>query len=154
MINMFDTSLKKDFERPIFTILTKSLARRKIYEQLKKIIIKYPETKIILHTAKIFNESVESIYHAMIKIKELGYIIIIDSSIFMSLEYNICLKLADAILIRKNELTNSLISNNPFNQRLFNMYYEYGKVVIFEGIPKECDVELINELTCLIIDKN
>lgn len=34
------------------------------------------------------------------------------------------------------------------------MYYEYGKVVIFEGIPKECDVELINELTCLIIDKN
>ena len=54
----------------------------------------------------------------------------------------------------KNELTNSLISNNPFNQRLFNMYYEYGKVVIFEGIPKECDVELINELTCLIIDKN
>ena len=154
MINMFDTSLKKDFERPIFTILTKSLARRKIYEQLKKIIIKYPETKIILHTAKIFNESVESIYHAMIKIKELGYIIIIDSSIFMSLEYNICLKLADAILIRKNELTNSLISNNPFNQRLFNTYYEYGKVVIFEGIPKECDVELINELTCLIIDKN
>lgn len=154
MINMFDTSLKKDFERPIFTILTKSLARRKIYEQLKKIIIKYPETKIILHTAKIFNESVESIYHAMIKIKELGYIIIIDSSIFMSLEYNICLKLADAILIRKNELTNSLISNNPLNQRLFNMYYEYGKVVIFEGIPKECDVELINELTCLIIDKN
>lgn len=51
-------------------------------------------------------------------------------------------------------ITNSLISNNPFNQRLFNMYYEYGKVVIFEGIPKECDVELINELTCLIIDKN
>lgn len=154
MINMLDMSLKKDFEKPVFTILTKSLSKRKIYEQLKKIIIKYPETKIILHIAKIFNESVESIYNAIIKIKELGYIIIIDSSIFMSFEYNICLRLADAILIRKNELVNSLVSNNPFNQKLFKAYYEYGKVVIFEEIPKECDIELINELTCLIIDKN
>jgi hypothetical protein len=72
----------------------------------------------------------------------------------MSFEYNICLRLADAILIRKNELVNSLVSNNPFNQKLFKAYYEYGKVVIFEEIPKECDIELINELTCLIIDKN
>ena len=107
-----------------------------------------------MHYSLIYNQSVEEVYNALAKMKELGYIIIIDSSLFMRFEYNICLKLADAILIRKKELNSSLASNNPFNQTLFKTYYEYGKVVIFEEIPSREDSELINELTCLIIDKN
>lgn len=154
LINIFDTSLKNNLEKPVFSILTSSFAKRKIYEQLKKIIVKYPDTKLIVHSPLIYNQSVEEVYNTLAKMKELGYIIIIDSSLFMRFEYNICLKLADAILIRKKELNSSLASNNPFNQTLFKTYYEYGKVVIFEEIPSREDSELINELTCLIIDKN
>ena len=35
----------------------------------------------------------------------------------------------------------------------FKKYYQEGMVVIYEGIPQEVDVEMINELSCIIIDK-
>ena len=40
-----------------------------------------------------------------------------------------------------------------YSQDLFKKYYQEGMVVIYEGIPQEVDVEMINELSCIIIDK-
>ena len=70
------------------------------------------------------------------------------------IEFSASLKIADAVLIRKNECKHSITMSNPFNKCLFDEYYEHSKVVIFEAIPSETDASLINELTCLVIDKD
>lgn len=152
-INNLEMALKKDLDRPVFTILSKSLTIRKVYEDLKKIIVKYPLTKLIVHAPRIYAQSQEEVFNNLVKIKELGFIIVVDSSIFMNLEYNLCLKLADAVLIREKEVENSLLSGNFVNQNFFQMLYDNGIVVIMEKIPLEEDQELINELTCLIVDQ-
>lgn len=83
----------------------------------------------------------------------MGFVLIADSTIFMNIQKNICLKEMDAIIIRKFECDESIYANNYFNQDLFKKYYQEGMVVIYEGIPQEVDVEMINELSCIIIDK-
>ena len=98
-------------------------------------------------------ESMLKVKKKCLTIKELGFIIVVDSSIFMNLEYNLCLKIADAVLIREKEVENSLLSGNFVNQNFFQMLYDNGIVVIMEKIPLEEDQELINELTCLIVDQ-
>lgn len=154
IIENFDVALNKDYQHPIFTILVTSISRRKIFEQLKKIIIKYPTTKLIIHAPLIIKLSPEEVFGAITKVKELGFVVIIDSTIFMNIEFSASLKIADAVLIRKNECKHSITMSNPFNKCLFDEYYEHSKVVIFEAIPSETDASLINELTCLVIDKD
>lgn len=154
IIDNFDMAFKKDYHQPIFTILVTSITRRKILEQLKKIIVKYPTTKLIIHAPLIIKLSPEEVFNAIVKVKELGFVVIVDSTIFMNIEFSASLKIADAVLVRKNECKHSITMSNPFNQCLFDKYYEHSKVVIFEAIPQETDINLINELTCLVIDKD
>ncbi len=153
MINNLEQSLNETITDPIFSVLVKSINRRKVYELLKKVIAKYPLAKIILHAPLIIKEEAVDVFNAILKLKTLGYIIIVDSTIFMNLKYSVCLKLADAVLIRKEETTNSLIEANPFNQLIIKNFYEDGKVVIYEKIYPDDAQDLINELTCLIVDK-
>lgn len=153
-INNLESAINKNLKSPIFTLLVTSITRRKILEQLKRIIIKYPNTKLIIHAPLILKLSGENVFNHILKLKEMGFIIIVDSTIFMNIEFSTSLKIADAVLVRKNECQNSIIESNPYNKCLFNEYYENGKVLIFETIPSETDADLINELTCLVIDKD
>ena len=83
----------------------------------------------------------------------MGFIVIVDSTIYMNLQYNIALSLVDALLIRKQESLHSLLNHNPLNQVIFKEMYQQNKVIIFETIPTEEDLEMINELTCLIVER-
>lgn len=151
-VNLLEKVIKDNINSPIITLLIESLNKRKIYELLKKIINKEPNTKIIFHIPKINNYDTKYVFETIQKAKDMGFIVIIDSTFFMNFKYNVCLKIADAIIIRNNELDLSLTKNNIFNKKLFESFYEEGKVVIFEKIPNEDDIEIINELTCLLID--
>ncbi len=153
LINLLDKIIKYEYISPIINMCIMSFNKRKIYEQLKKIILKYPSAKIIFHAPKIINHSVNEMYGNIIKAKELGFVVIVDSTIFMDLNYNICVKPCDAIIIRKQELKASLTDHNIFNKRIFESFYDDAKVVIFEELPKEEDLCIINELTCLFIDE-
>lgn len=152
-INILEKALKNNLNAPIFTILVTSINRRKILELLKKVILKYEHAKIIFHLPVIMDVSSQELFEILVKIKQMGFVIIVDSTIFMNLLYNNSLRIADAILIRKEEMKESLSCNNPYNQKLFKFYYDDGKVVIFEQIPQEKDASLINELTCLMINR-
>lgn len=153
LINLLDKILKENITSPIITMCITSFNKRKIYEQLKKIISKYSDAKLIFHAPKIMNHNVKEMYDNINKAKELGFVVIVDSTIFMDLSYNICVKASDAVIIRKGELKNSLTDNNNFNKKLFESFYDECKVVIFEEVPKEEDLSIINELTCLFIDE-
>lgn len=152
-INTLEKSLKIDMENPVYTITVTSIERRKIFELLKKIILKYSNAKLILHLPIIIDITPQELFEIILKVKAMGFVIIIDSTIFMNLLYNNSLRIADAILIRKKEMKESLSLNNPYNQKLFESYYDNGKVVVFEEIPQEKDASLVNELTCLMINR-
>lgn len=153
-INVLEKVLNSNIKDPIISLLIDSINKRKVYELLKKVILKEPNSKIILHCEKIKDYETSYVFNAIQKLKDLGYIIIIDSSIFMNFKYNVCLKISDAVIIRDNELDVSLTNNNLINKKIFEYFYENSKVVIFEKIPKEEDIEIINELTCLLVDNN
>lgn len=153
-LKVLEKVLSNDIKDPIITLLIDSVSKRKVYELLKKIIAKEPNSKIILHSEKIKDFETSYVYNSIQKLKDLGYVVIIDSTIFMNFKYNICLKISDAVIIRDNELDVSLTSNNLINKKIFEYFYENSKVVIFEKIPKEEDLEIINELTCLLVDNN
>ena len=154
IVNVLEKVIKDNINNPIITLLIDLVSKRKVYELLKKIINKEPNAKIIIHVPKIQDYDTGYIYNLIQKLKDLGYIIIIDSTIFMNFKYSVCLKISDAIIIRNDELDSSLTHNNLFNKKIFESFYENSKVVIFEKIPKEEDIEIINELTCLLIDNN
>ena len=130
-----------------------STLKRKVNESLKKIITKYKNTKLIIHLPLISDLDTKTCFEQIVKLKNMGFVLIADSTIFMNIQKNICLKEMDAIIIRKFECDESIYANNYFNQDLFKKYYQEGMVVIYEGIPQEVDVEMINELSCIIIDK-
>ena len=153
-INVLEKVLNSNIKDPIISLLIDSINKRKVYELLKKVILKEPNSKIILHCEKIKDYETSYVFNTIQKLKDLGYIIIIDSSIFMNFKYNVCLKISDAVIIRDNELDVSLTNNNLINKKIFEYFYENSKVVIFEKIPKEEDIEIINELTCLLVDNN
>ena len=152
--NVLEKVIKDNIKDPIITLLIDLVNKRKVYELLKKIITNEPNSKIILHVPKIKDFEIDYIYNTIQKLKDLGYVIIVDSTIFMNFKYNVCLKISDAIIIRNNELDSSLTENNFINKKIFESFYENSKVVIFEKIPKEEDIEIINELTCLLVDNN
>lgn len=153
LINLLERIIKDDIESPIITMAITSFNKRKIYELLKKIIAKYPTSKLIFHAPKIMNHKVKEMYDNILKAKDMGFVVIIDSTIFMDFNYNICLKPSDAVIIRKGELNSALTTNNLFNKKMFESFYEDSKVVIFEELPKEEDLCIINELTCLFVDE-
>lgn len=153
-INVLEKVLNSNIKDPIISLLIDSINKRKVYELLKKVILKESNSKIILHCEKIKDYETSYVFNIIQKLKDLGYIIIIDSSIFMNFKYNVCLKISDAVIIRDNELDVSLTNNNLINKKIFEYFYENSKVVIFEKIPKEEDIEIINELTCLLVDNN
>lgn len=153
VIEKMEISVTKPLHNPIYTMLLSSLTKRKMLEVLKKVINKFPTSKLILHMPLHVQISDEKVYELVHQLKTMGFILIADSSIFMNLRYSITMKEMDAILIRKDECDIPLSKNNPFNIALFNAYYDEGKVVVFASIPKEEDAELINELTCLIVER-
>lgn len=152
LINTLEKLLKSSCKSPIITLLISSVSRRKILELLKKIVAKFSEPKIIFHAPVILEKTPKEVFETIQKIKEMGFIVIVDSTIFMNLSYTLALKIADALIIRKSESKESLATSNPYNQKLFEAFYEGEKVVIFEEIPQEKDASLINELTCLMIE--
>lgn len=153
VIEKMEASIHKTMNNPVYSILLSTVAKRKMQEVLKKIINKFPTSKLILHLPVNVQMNYEKVYELVNRLKKMGFILIADSSIFMNLEHSTSMKEIDAILIRKNECGKSLSRNNPFNVALLNAYYDEGKVVVFESIPEEEDAELINELTCLIVER-
>ena len=153
MIEEMDKIPLNKYSAPVFTILLTSTLKRKVIESLKKIITKYKNTKLIIHLPLISDLDTKTCFEQIVKLKNMGFVLIADSTIFMNIQKNICLKEMDAIIIRKFECDESIYANNYFNQDLFKKYYQEGMVVIYEGIPQEVDVEMINELSCIIIDK-
>lgn len=153
MIEEMDKIPLNKYSAPVFTILLTSTLKRKVIESLKKIITKYKSTKLIIHLPLISDLDTKTCFEQIVKLKNMGFVLIADSTIFMNIKKNICLKEMDAIIIRKFECDDSIYANNYFNQDLFKKYYQEGMVVIYEGIPQEVDVEMINELSCIIIDK-
>ena len=108
---------------------------------------------MILHSPVIKDFITQEVYEIINKLHNLGFTLIADSTIFMNLKLNVTMKWIDAIIIRKNECDESIYEQHLFNQNLFNTYYSEGKVLIFEDIPSENDIEMINELTCLFVPK-
>lgn len=153
MISKMESVVKKTVNNPVFTILVHSFTKRKVQEVLKKVINKYPTCKLILHLPPIIDFSSEKLFEIVHKLKELGFVLIADSTIFMNLNYSIALKEIDAVLIRESECRESISSNNPYNLSLINSYYDEGKVVVFGCIPNPEDAPLINPLTCLIVER-
>ena len=153
MVEEMDKIPLNKYSAPVFTILLTSTLKRKVIESLKKIITKYKNTKLIIHLPLISDLDTKTCFEQIVKLKNMGFVLIADSTIFMNIQKNICLKEMDAIIIRKFECDESIYANNYFNQDLFKKYYQEGMVVIYEGIPQEVDVEMINELSCIIIDK-
>lgn len=153
VIEKMEASIEKPINHPVYTILLSTLTKRKMQEVLKKVKNKFPTSKLILHLPLNVQMSAEKVFELINKLKTMGFMLIADSSIFMNLEYSASMKEIDALLIRKNECDISLSKDNPFNVALLNAYYDKGKVIIFESIPKEDDVELINEFTCLIVER-
>lgn len=153
VIEKMEASIEKPINNPVYTILLSTLTKRKMQEVLKKVKNKFPTSKLILHLPLNVQMNGEKVFELVNKLKTMGFILIADSSIFMNLEHSASMKEIDALLIRENECCVSLSKDNPFNVALLNTYYDKGKVIIFESIPKEDDVELINELTCLIIER-
>lgn len=153
LINLLEKIQKNDYKNPIISMCIMSFSKRKIFEALKKIIIKYPLAKIIFHAPKIINHNPEQMYRNILKAKELGFSVIVDSTIYLDFSYNICVKPSDAIIVRQNEYENALTQHNLLNKKIFEFIYQQGKVVIFEQMPKEEDLCIINELTCIIIDE-
>ncbi len=153
LIKKMELTIGEEHQAPIFSILISSLTKRKVQEVLKKIINKFSNTKLILHLPLLMEIKPEEVFELISKLKNMGFVIVVDSTIYMRLEYNTCMRLSDALIVRKDECKNSLLNGNPFNKALFSSYYNEGKVVIFESIPLEEDKELINELTCLIIER-
>lgn len=152
-IRVMEESIHKELEMPVYTILVTSFSRRKVVEVLKKVIKTYPNAKLILHIPPIYQIEVKRVYEVVNQCIAMGFIVIVDSTIYMNLQYNIAISLADALLIRKYECLNSLLNHNPLNQLLFKEMYQQNKVIIFEKIPNEEDAEIINELTCLIVER-
>lgn len=152
-ISTLEKAIREELNSPIFTVLATSIRRRKIIELLKKIIVKYPNCKIIIHLPVIFDITPQEVFELILKVKNMGFIIVVDSTIFMNLLYSNSIRISDAVIVRKNEMKESLSLNNVYNQKLFESYYDEGKVVIFEEIPQEKDASLVNELTCLIINR-
>lgn len=153
MIAKMESSLKQSVHHPVFTLLVHTLIKRKVQEVLKKIINQFPMCKLILHIPPIIKLSCEKMYEMITKLKSMGFVLIADSTIFMNLEYHILMKQMDAIIIRDFECQTSLSNGNPHIIALLNSYYDEGKVVVFACIPQKEDVELINQLTCLIIER-
>lgn len=153
MIEEMDKIPLNKYNAPVFTILLTSTLKRKVMESLKKIIANYKNAKLIVHIPPICDLNTQVCFEQIVKLKNMGFVLIADSTIFMDIKRNICLKEMDAILIRKFECDESFYANNDFNQILFEKYYQEGMVVVYYGIPQEADVKAINELSCVIIDK-
>ncbi|MCM1514569.1 MAG: hypothetical protein NC090_06230 [Anaeroplasma bactoclasticum] len=152
-MRVMEESIRKGLEMPVYTVLVTSFSRRKIVEVLKKVIQVYPNAKLILHTPPIYQVEAKKVYEVVNQCIAMGFIVIVDSTIYMNLQYNITMSRVDALLIRKQESLNSLLDHNPLNQLIFKEMYHQNKVIIFETIPVEEDVEMINELTCLIVER-
>lgn len=154
IVNILEKALKTSYDKPIFCLLTSFLTRRKIYELLKKIIVKYPNCQLLFHCPEIIFQVPADVFNNLNKIRQLGYTIYVDSSIFMSLPFSVCTKLAEGVLIRKNEILESLTEGNFFNKMVFKTLNENGYKLIFEDVPKEEDGDLIDEKSYLIINKD
>ena len=152
-IRLMEESLHQGLEMPVYTVLVSSFSRRKVVEVLKKVIRTYPDAKLILHVPPIYPIETKRVYEIVNQCIAMGFIVIVDSTIYMNLQYNIALSLVDALLIRKQESLHSLLNHNPLNQVIFKEMYQQNKVIIFETIPTEEDLEMINELTCLIVER-
>ncbi len=151
LIEQMERSIKKRYDNPIFTVLISSIKKRKILELLKKIASLYTHPKLIVHVPVINNYSTEEVYQSLEKIKSLGFVVIVDSTIFMKLEYMICIRIIDAILIRKNEFEYYI---TDFTKTMLDEYYNDGKVIIYEDMVASSLNYPINDLTCVLIERN
>ncbi|MCM1259363.1 MAG: hypothetical protein NC182_00275 [Prevotella sp.] len=152
-IRLMEESIHKQLEMPVYTVLVTSFSRKKVVEVLKKVIKTYPDAKLILHIPPIYQIETKRVYEVVNQCIAMGFVVIVDSTIYMNLQYNIALSLVDALLIRENETIHSLLNHNSLNQLIFKEMYQQNKVIIFETIPNEEDAEMVNELTCLIVER-
>ena len=92
MIEEMDKIPLNKYSAPVFTILLTSTLKRKVIESLKKIITKYKNTKLIIHLPLISDLDTKTCFEQIVKLKNMGFVLIADSTIFMNIKKNICLK--------------------------------------------------------------
>ena len=151
LIEQMERAIKKRYDNPIFTVLISSVKKRKILELMKKIAGLYEHPKLIVHVPVINNYQTKEVYETLDKLKLMGFVIIVDSTVFMRLEYTICVNKVDAILIRRNEFEYYMTT---YTKALLDEYYNEGKVIIYEDtIATSLDYP-ITDLTCLLIERD